>query len=114
MEPLLDPDILEDFDYLSRKQGRDVYAEMVGRLTLSWPERLRQLQEARAGGAPVALARGLHALKGTAASLGLRRLAAVARTAEQMAHAGSVEVDLSELETTVEHSLQAARAHRPG
>lgn len=113
MDPLLDPDILEDFDYLSRKQGRDVYAEMIGRLTQSWPERLRQLREARAAGAPVTLARGLHALKGTAASLGLRRLASVAGIAEQLAHAGSVDVDLTDLAGTVEQSLEAARARRP-
>lgn len=114
MEPLLDPEILEDFDYLSRKQGRDVYADMVGRLTLSWPERLRQLQEARSAGAPTSLARTLHALKGTAASLGLRQLASRAASAEERAQAGSVDVDLIELAAVLEQSLTAAREHRPG
>lgn len=112
MEPLLDTDILEDFDYLSRKQGRDVYAEMVGRLAQSWPERLRQLEDARAAGAPTSLARGLHALKGTAASLGLRQLAAAAGSAEQQAHAGQIDVDLVGLTAMVERSLAAALARR--
>lgn len=114
MDSWIDPDILEDFDFLSRKQGRDVYADMVGRLSQSWPERLRQLQDARAAGAPVSLARGLHALKGTAAALGLRQLAAQAASAEQVAHAGSVDVDLTSLAAVVEQSLAAARERRPG
>jgi HPt (histidine-containing phosphotransfer) domain-containing protein len=114
MDPLLDPDILEDFDYLSRKQGRDVYAEMIGRLSLSWPERLRQMEEACTAGASTSLARGLHALKGTASSMGLRQLAAFAGSAEQTAQAGSVDVDLIGLTVMLEQSLAAARNHRPG
>lgn len=114
MDPLLDPEIIEDFDYLSRKQGRDVYAEMVGRLASSWPERLQQMEAARAQASAAGIARGLHALKGTAAALGLRRLAARAGSAEQMAQSGAVDVDLSELAALVEQSLSAARAHRPG
>lgn len=112
MNPLLDPDILADFDYLSRKQGRDVYAEMISRLTQSWPERLRQMEEARIAGATTNLARGLHSLKGTAASLGLRRLAAYVSDAESRAQAGSVGVDLIGLTVMVEQSLTAAREHR--
>jgi HPt (histidine-containing phosphotransfer) domain-containing protein len=112
MEPLLDPHILEDFDHLSSKQGRDVYAEMVSRLSQSWPERLRQMEEARAAGTPVSLARALHALKGTAALLGLRQLAAYLSSAESRAQAGSVDVDLIGLSVMVEQSLAAARERR--
>ncbi|MCU0754039.1 MAG: Hpt domain-containing protein [Xanthomonadales bacterium] len=112
MDPLLDPDIVGDFDYLSRKQGRDVFAEMIGRLTLSWPQRLDEIQQARAAGSTQALSRALHALKGTAAALGLCQLAAGAAKAEQLAQNGVLDIDLAELSSLVERSLAAARAYR--
>ncbi len=114
MDPLLDPDILEDFDYLSRKQGRDIYIDMVGRLAGSWPARLAELQNACAAGSTTAVGKHLHALKGTAASLGLRQLAIMARDCEHRVAAGILDVDLNELNTLVERSLAAARAHRSG
>lgn len=112
MDPLLDPDILEDFDYLSRKQGRDVYAEMIGRLERSWPERKRELVQAMSQGASASVARGLHALKGTAASLGLRRLARQVADAEHRAQDANVAPDLEVLGQLLQDSLDAVRAHR--
>jgi HPt (histidine-containing phosphotransfer) domain-containing protein len=112
MDPLLDPEIVADFDYLSRKQGRDVYAEMIGRLTQSWPQRLDEIQQARSAGSTPMLSRVLHALKGTAASLGLRQLAAAAADAERLAQAGVLDIDVIGLSSLVDRSLAAARAHR--
>lgn len=112
MDPLLDPDILEDFDYLSRKQGRDVYAEMIGRLERSWPERKLELAHALSQGASASVARGLHALKGTAASLGLRRLARQVAEAEHRALDAKLELDLDGLEQLLQDSLEVARTHR--
>ena len=112
MDPLLDPEILEDFDYLSRKQGRDVYSEKITRLAQGWPERLQQLQQAMGAGDAAALARGLHSLKGTAASLGLRQLAALAGSGERAAQQGSTKLDLGELAAAAAAALAAAQAHR--
>ncbi len=114
MGPLLDPDILEDFDYLSRKQGRDVYAEMTARLVRSWPERLQQLEQAKIDRSASALARHLHSLKGTAASLGLQQLAALAGAAEQAAQQGAIDIDLVGLEAAAAAGLAAAQARRSG
>lgn len=112
MDPLIDPGILEDFDDLSRKRGRDMHAEMIERFRRGWPERRQQLAQGIAEASSAALAPALHALKGTSASLGFPRLAALAAQAETAAQDGRIELDLQALDAVLEQSLAAAQRRR--
>jgi two-component system sensor histidine kinase/response regulator len=103
----LDPAPLDALASLQSEGDPDVVGELVGVFVEEAPGRLSGMRAAVEARDASALERAAHGLKGTAASLGAVRVAAVCRSIEEAARAGSVGTAPALLEA-LEPALAAA------
>ena len=89
-EPLFDPACIDRLRQLEAATGQAIVAEVVGHFLQSAPGQLEAIRAALASGDAGALGFAAHALKGSSAQLGARRLAALAEELEALARDGTL------------------------
>jgi PAS domain S-box-containing protein len=113
----LDHSILDSLADLQGDDEGDIVKELVDLFLRETPPRFEKLASAIAREDPEALVSEAHGLKGTAASIGARSLAQIARGMEEGGRAGSVEgvgVLLRDLRQEYERTAAALRARIAG
>ena len=97
-----------------RELGSDFLARIVPVFVLAASDRLAAIREAVGAGDPTAVAEAAHALRGSAANLGGKRVAAVCGRIEEAASAtwaqADSRVDLEQLETELPQMIDAVEA----
>ena len=115
----LDPTALDSMAELQEGESGDIVAELIYIFTSEARPRMDRIRAAIGKGDAEELRREAHGLKGSAASLGARALAEVARTLEEGGRAGSVEGaeaiyrDLEDEFTRVQKELDGYLFARP-
>ncbi|MCK6480879.1 MAG: Hpt domain-containing protein, partial [Planctomycetes bacterium] len=118
-EATLDPAALDSIAELGEGEEGDIIAELVYIFSSEARPRMERLRAALAARDAEEVRREAHGLKGSAASIGAKALAEIARTLEEGGRAGSVEGgedlmrDLEEEFDRVRAALDAYVAARP-
>jgi CheY-like chemotaxis protein/anti-sigma regulatory factor (Ser/Thr protein kinase) len=105
--PVLDDDTVDSLAGLGRQTGPDGILSLVERFAGDAARRVGDLRRARAAGDEAAAREHAHALKGSAATLGARRVAARAAAIESRGVGGA---DLDALARDVTEAVDALRA----
>ena len=109
-DPVLDHSVVDGL----RELGSDFLARIVPVFVLAASDRLAAIREAVGAGDPTAVAEAAHALRGSAANLGGKRVAAVCGRIEEAASAtwaqADSRVDLEQLETELPQMIDAVEA----
>ncbi|WCJ58826.1 PAS domain-containing protein [Fontisphaera persica] len=106
--PLLDADTIQNLSALQSPEMPDPVAELFDLFLTDLPKYLGRLQQGLDHKNPADLAAAAHALKGAAANLGLRRLAACAADLEKAGKEGNLPVAAA-LHGLLLHEMEEAR-----
>ncbi len=107
-DTVLDPTILLSLRRLEDSSDPGFVRQLIGIFLHDTPARLGALRAAVGRGDAPAIRQLAHSIKGSSASLGARRIAALCAELQQCGHGGSLD-GVEDLLLQVEHAFQEAR-----